>query len=40
MKVKKKKYIKNRIDKIDVDKLATVPIDLKVLNNVSNNFVK
>ena len=32
--------LKSEVDKIDVDKLKTVPLDLSKLNNVVNNVVK
>ena len=32
--------LKAEVDKIDVDKLKTVPVDLSKLSNVANNVVK
>ena len=31
--------LKAKVDKIDVDKLKTVPVDLSKLSNVVNNYV-
>ena len=32
--------MKSKVEKLDVDKLATVPIDLKILSEIDNDVVK
>ena len=32
--------MKSKVEKLDVDKLTTVPIDLKILSEIDNDVVK